>query len=158
MDLVSAEYSPTLMYTQRGVYNLKMNLTPLRKKLRKVTLVPDVIQASQTAFFPTPTKQYVLYICALRFLTHFPLQMMKTDILFSSPRLRFSRAQQEAVLDWGKALGARDVPSLYALGKFQEESKKALGDPTTKVTTASGNVLYMNDPVSLLAKVSSPTT
>ncbi len=81
-------------------------------------------------------------------------QMMKTDILFSSPRLRFSRTQQEAVLAWGKELGARNVPSLYSLAKFQADSKRALGDPTVKVQTASGNVLYMNDPVKLLAKVS----
>ncbi|KII92048.1 hypothetical protein PLICRDRAFT_458960 [Plicaturopsis crispa FD-325 SS-3] len=67
--------------------------------------------------------------------------MMKTDILFSSPRLRFSRAQQEAVLSWAKELGA-DVPSLYALERFQKEALKAVGDPTEKVTTASGNVLY----------------
>ncbi|OBZ73364.1 hypothetical protein A0H81_07153 [Grifola frondosa] len=36
--------------------------------------------------------------------------MMKTDILFSSPRLRFSRAQQEAILAWGKDLGAKRYP------------------------------------------------
>ncbi|THG97104.1 hypothetical protein EW026_g4840 [Hermanssonia centrifuga] len=79
--------------------------------------------------------------------------MMKTDILFSSPRLRFSRSQQQAVIAWGKELGARNVPSLYALEKFQSESKRALGDPTTKVATASGNILYINDPLKMLAKM-----
>ena len=71
-------------------------------------------------------------------------QMMKTDILFSSPRIRFSRSQQEAILAWGKALGAHDVPSLYALDKFQKEGLDTLGNPTVKVTSASGNIWYQN--------------
>ena len=79
--------------------------------------------------------------------------MMKTDILFSSPRLRFSRAQREAVLAWGKELGAREVPSLYSLEKFQREALDAMGNPTKKVETASGNILYMNDPIKLLQRV-----
>lgn len=78
---------------------------------------------------------------------------MKTDILFSSPRLRFSRAQQDAVLSWGKELGAKDVPSLYALRKFQTESLKAVGDPTNKITAPSGNIFYMNDICASIAKV-----
>lgn len=85
---------------------------------------------------------------------------MKTDILFSSPRLRFSRSQQEAVLAWGKALGAQQVPSLYSLEKFRDESLKALGDPTITLETVSGNIMSINDPACLLAKVttSSPST
>ena len=82
--------------------------------------------------------------------------MMKTDILFSSPRLRFSRAQQEAILAWGKELGARDVPSLYTLRKFQEEALSAMGDPTVRVETGSGNILYMNDPIKMLERVCTP--
>lgn len=78
---------------------------------------------------------------------------MKTDILFSSPRLQFSRAQQEAVLAWAKKLGARNVPSLYALEKFQEEALATVGDPTVKVETGTGNILYMNDPMKLLERV-----
>ncbi|RDX41693.1 hypothetical protein OH76DRAFT_1364093 [Lentinus brumalis] len=70
--------------------------------------------------------------------------MMRTDILFSSPHLRFSRAQQEAILAWGKAMGGRDIPSLYKLDKFQREALDAVGNPTVKIRTASGNVFYMN--------------
>ena len=69
---------------------------------------------------------------------------MKTDILFSSPRLRFSRAQQEAVLSWGKDLGASNGPSLYALEMFQSEALEAVGNPTEKISAASGNVWYKN--------------
>lgn len=71
-------------------------------------------------------------------------QMMKTDILFSSPHLRFSRAQKQAILAWGKELGAKDVPSLYKLEKFQQEALHAVGDPSSKVNTPSGNVFYIN--------------
>ncbi|OBZ79989.1 hypothetical protein A0H81_00442 [Grifola frondosa] len=86
---------------------------------------------------------------------HFPYPnkgMMKTDILFSSSRLRFSRAQQEAVLAWGKDLGAKEVPSLYALNKFQQNALDAVGDPTVKVRAVSGNVFYMNSVCRAIAK------
>ncbi|PSR78377.1 hypothetical protein PHLCEN_2v7420 [Hermanssonia centrifuga] len=88
------------------------------------------------AYFPYPNKA-----------------MMKTDILLSSPRLRFSRAQREAVLAWGRDLGAKNVPSLYALEKFQAVSLQAVGNPTVKIEAASGNILYMNDPAELLKKL-----
>ncbi len=78
---------------------------------------------------------------------------MKTDILFSFPRLQFSRAQREAVLAWGRDLRANNVPSLYALEKFQVASLQAVGNPTVKIEVASGNILYMNDPAELLKKV-----
>ncbi|KAH9831855.1 uncharacterized protein C8Q71DRAFT_714938 [Rhodofomes roseus] len=78
--------------------------------------------------------------------------MMKTDVLFSSPRLRFSRAQQEAILAWGKDLGARDVPSLYGVEKFQREALESLGNPTVKVTATSGNVYYRNTIRDTIAK------
>ncbi|KAI9000497.1 hypothetical protein BD414DRAFT_404535 [Trametes punicea] len=78
--------------------------------------------------------------------------MMKTDILFSSANIRFSRGQKEAILVWGRDMGARDVPSLYGLDKFQKEALCAVGDPTEKVRAASGNVFYMNSIHQALAK------
>ena len=78
---------------------------------------------------------------------------MKTDILFSSPELRFSRSQQEAVLAWAKDLGARDVPSLYKLQKFQKEALESFENPTTRVQASSGNVFYMNSIRHAIAKV-----
>ena len=65
-------------------------------------------------------------------------------VLFSSPRLRFSQAQQVAVLDWAKALGAPDVPSIYAVKKTRERIMNLLRSPMEKITTASGNVFYLN--------------
>lgn len=78
---------------------------------------------------------------------------MKTDILFSSPRLRFSREQQEAVLAWGRELGARDVPTLYSIEKFQSAALKSIGDPTRRVQADSGNVFYINSLVQAMARV-----
>ncbi|TBU51622.1 hypothetical protein BD310DRAFT_953181 [Dichomitus squalens] len=70
--------------------------------------------------------------------------MMKTDILFSSPELCFSRSQKEAILAWGRALGAQDVPSLYKVEKFQSEALEAYGNPTKRIQTSSGHVFYQN--------------
>ncbi|KIJ15050.1 hypothetical protein PAXINDRAFT_78097, partial [Paxillus involutus ATCC 200175] len=67
-----------------------------------------------------------------------------THLLFSSPRLRFSEQQKRSILSWASALGANNVPSMYALGKTQEQIKELFGDPKEKVTTTSGNVFYLN--------------
>ncbi|KAI5983208.1 hypothetical protein EDD15DRAFT_2489603, partial [Pisolithus albus] len=67
-----------------------------------------------------------------------------THLLFSSPRLRFSQAQKVAVLTWAKELGAPKVLSMYAMKKTQERFMRLLGTPTEKVTTALGNVFYLN--------------
>ncbi|TBU36023.1 hypothetical protein BD309DRAFT_85074, partial [Dichomitus squalens] len=72
-------------------------------------------QGPQEGYFPYPNKA-----------------MMKTDILFSSPDLRVSRSQKEAILGWGRALGAQDVPSLYKVEKFQAEALEAYGNPTER--------------------------
>lgn len=53
--------------------------------------------------------------------------MFLTDVLFSSPRLRFSEAQKSAVLDWATKLGAANVPSLYAIKKCQNDIVKLVG-------------------------------
>ena len=80
--------------------------------------------------------------------------MMKTDILFSSAHMRFSRAQQEAILTWGRDLGAKDVPTLYGLNKFQENALNAVGNPTVKVKAVSGNVFYQNSILEAFKRVS----
>ncbi|KAH9920588.1 uncharacterized protein B0H18DRAFT_936500 [Fomitopsis serialis] len=88
-------------------------------------------------------------------LSYFPYpnkSMMKTDILFSSPRMRFSRQQKEAILAWGKSLGAKDVPSLHRVDKFQDEALAAVGNPTAKVKTDSGNIFYTNKIAAALSK------
>ncbi|KAG2122908.1 hypothetical protein DEU56DRAFT_697074, partial [Suillus clintonianus] len=85
--------------------------------------------------YPWPTKAH--YITAL---------------LFSSPRLPFSEAQKKAVLSWAREIGARDVPSLYALNRVQESVRTLVGNPTEKITAPSGNIFYLNDVGKAVAK------
>ncbi|KIJ04667.1 hypothetical protein PAXINDRAFT_22039 [Paxillus involutus ATCC 200175] len=85
--------------------------------------------------YPWPTKAHFL-----------------TALLFNSPRLPFSDPQKKAILDWAKELGARDVPSLYALKQRHEQVKKIVGDPTEKIVSPFGNVFYINDVAKAIAK------
>jgi hypothetical protein len=81
------------------------------------------------------------------------LKLYLTDMLFNSPRLRFSEQQKKAVLNWALQLGACNVPSLYALSQCQEHVKKVVGNSATAVTTGTGHRLYMQDIPFLIAKV-----
>ncbi|KAF9229197.1 hypothetical protein BS17DRAFT_689609, partial [Gyrodon lividus] len=69
-----------------------------------------------------------------------------THLLFSSPRLCFSELQKRSILSWATALGADGLPSLHSLCKTWEQIKTLFGDPTEKVTAASGNIniFYLN--------------
>ncbi|KAJ7476792.1 hypothetical protein FB451DRAFT_1461207 [Mycena latifolia] len=67
-----------------------------------------------------------------------------TDVLFSSPRLRFSRAQQKAVLSWAKDLGA-SVPSYHKFRQTQDILLAEVGDPTKRQESGRGNVWYLNE-------------
>ncbi|KAM6489231.1 hypothetical protein JOM56_015401, partial [Amanita muscaria] len=73
------------------------------------------------------------------------IELFYTDLLFSSPRLRFSRAQKKALLSWAKRLGAKGVPSLKQLEKVQILVRDLVGDPTEQVTAHSGNIFHIND-------------
>ncbi|KAI0683828.1 hypothetical protein BC835DRAFT_1217128, partial [Cytidiella melzeri] len=75
-----------------------------------------------------------------------------TDLLLTSPRLRFSDAQISAMLRWAKALHARDVPTLYAIKKMRQDLRRLVGDPTKKVVSPSGNIFYINDIGAAVAK------
>ncbi|KAJ7158190.1 ribonuclease H-like domain-containing protein [Mycena crocata] len=70
--------------------------------------------------------------------------MFLTDVLFSSPRLRFSRAQQKAVLSWAKDLGA-NIPSYDCFRKTQGALLAEIGDPTVRQESGRGTVWYMNE-------------
>ncbi|KIK78201.1 hypothetical protein PAXRUDRAFT_17013 [Paxillus rubicundulus Ve08.2h10] len=67
-----------------------------------------------------------------------------THLLFSSPCLHFSDAKKSALLEWVKALGPPDVPSMYAVKKTQERIQKLLGNPMEKISMASDNTFYLN--------------
>ncbi|KAF8868695.1 hypothetical protein BD779DRAFT_1459482 [Infundibulicybe gibba] len=72
------------------------------------------------------------------------MEIFMTDFLFSSPRLYFSEAQKKAVLKWAKAMGMPTVPALSSLKQCQEKIKNIVGDGTEKVTSAGGNIFYLN--------------
>ncbi|TFY81247.1 hypothetical protein EWM64_g2768 [Hericium alpestre] len=74
-----------------------------------------------------------------------------TDVLFNAPRLRFSRAQQKAVLSWAKELGAT-VPSYHAYHQCADALEKELGNPTRQETSTQGNVWYINEIGDSIAK------
>ena len=57
---------------------------------------------------------------------------------------RNCNTQQAAVLDWAKTLGAPEVPLMYAVKKMKEHIMNLLRSPMEKITTASGNVFYLN--------------
>lgn len=80
--------------------------------------------------------------------------MFMTDVLFSSPRLRFSDPQKKAVLTWATNMGAKAVPNLRALKMSQERLRKLVGDPTEKVTSVNSNVFHVNNVAHAIAKVS----
>ncbi|KAI9430280.1 hypothetical protein H4582DRAFT_1798913, partial [Lactarius indigo] len=76
-----------------------------------------------------------------------------TDMLFSSPRLRFSEQQKKAVLSWASQLGMQNVPSLYVLSQCQEHIKDIVRNSVTAVTSSTGNNLYMQDIPHMIAEV-----
>ncbi|KAJ7755636.1 hypothetical protein DFH07DRAFT_773318 [Mycena maculata] len=71
-------------------------------------------------------------------------QAFLTDVLFSSPQLRFSRAQQKAVLSWPKDLGAT-VPSYRKFHQIQDSLLAEVGDPIRRQQLGRGNVWYLNE-------------
>jgi hypothetical protein len=79
--------------------------------------------------------------------------MFKTDLLFSSPRLPFSEAQKQAVLNWAKELHACDVPTLSSIKSCRQHIQGLVGKPTEKVVSASGNIFYINDVARAIANV-----
>jgi len=81
------------------------------------------------------------------------MQYFLTDLLFSSPRLRFSIAQKTAVLSWARQLGAQGIPTLRGLQKAQEYVRNLLGNPTKEVSAFSGNIFHINDVGAAIAKV-----
>ncbi|KAI0696352.1 hypothetical protein BC835DRAFT_1272104 [Cytidiella melzeri] len=78
--------------------------------------------------------------------------MFLTDVLFSSPRLRFSEAQKSAILNWGVSLNAQSVLTMYGLKKTQEQVRRLVGNPTQKITSVNGNIFYIKDVAHAIAK------
>ncbi|OJA20984.1 hypothetical protein AZE42_10828 [Rhizopogon vesiculosus] len=69
-----------------------------------------------------------------------------------SPYYPWPSKAKRAVLSWAKELGARDIPSLRAVKQSNEHICELVGNPMRKVTSASGNIFYINDVGHAIAK------
>ncbi|GJJ10219.1 hypothetical protein Clacol_004445 [Clathrus columnatus] len=78
--------------------------------------------------------------------------MFLADVLFNSPRLHFSELEKKMVLCWGKDIGAPDIPTLSGLEKIQNSLNEATGNPTTEKQTHQGNIFYISEISSAIAK------
>ncbi|KDQ28455.1 hypothetical protein PLEOSDRAFT_1041925, partial [Pleurotus ostreatus PC15] len=74
------------------------------------------------------------------------------DVLDNLPRLRLSDSLMKVFLWILRESGARDVPSLDGLRKVQKALRSKCGVPTTPKTSPRGNLYFMNDLRSIVAK------
>ncbi|KAF8599210.1 hypothetical protein BDV93DRAFT_498019 [Ceratobasidium sp. AG-I] len=67
-----------------------------------------------------------------------------TYSLFNSAHIRFSRAQQEAILDWAREMGDTEIPTLNSLESCRDEMKEVSGAGPRMYKTTSGHIYYVN--------------
>ncbi|CUA75716.1 Dynein heavy chain, cytoplasmic [Rhizoctonia solani] len=70
--------------------------------------------------------------------------MYLADLLFSSRRLSFSREQMWAILEFARATGGQNIPTLSALRKTQDKLKARVGDPTHRHVSPNGTAFHLN--------------
>jgi hypothetical protein len=80
--------------------------------------------------------------------------MFLLDILDNLPRERVSETMMQVFLWVLGECGVQHVPSLSHLRDVQLGLRETCGIPTTQCTSAQGNVFYINDPRTIIAKVS----
>ncbi|KAG9102947.1 hypothetical protein FRC06_000691 [Ceratobasidium sp. 370] len=103
--------------------------TPLRMNLT------SKLSLSKPKHPPLPNYMWPPFPDKAHFLTH---------SLFNTAHIRFSRVQQEAILDWGREMGASQVPTLNSLHACQQDLKAVGGDGPRMFKSHSGNIYYVN--------------
>lgn len=76
------------------------------------------------------------------------------DVIDNLPRLRISGSFMKVILWLLRELGVKEVPSFDALRKMQKLLQERQGIPTINWMTPKGNVFSFNDPITLIANVS----
>ena len=85
------------------------------------------------------------------------IQMFLLDMLDNLPRLRMSDKHLEAVLFVMKESGARSVPSLDTLRRFQKSLREDMPTQmTTRHQSAEGNLFYTHSIIGQVQNVSDP--
>jgi hypothetical protein len=80
--------------------------------------------------------------------------MLLLDIADNLPRCRVSNPMMHVFIWMLQECGVQNVPSFKHLRDVQGGLRKTCGIPTTQFTSAQGNVFHINDPRTIIAKVS----
>ena len=79
--------------------------------------------------------------------------MFLLDMLDNLPRLRLSGEHMKAIIFAMKEAGVPDVPSLETLRRTQKKLRSQYSVPSTRRESSRGNIYYVNDICSQVAKV-----
>ena len=76
------------------------------------------------------------------------------DVIDNLPRLRISGSFMKVILWLLRELGVKGVPSFDGLRKMQKLLREKQGVPTINWMTPKGNAFSFNNPITLIANVS----